>query len=85
VEFHQSGAWPTAPVLLFSKSVIHGAGLPLQPDDQKIGISWMPAAAALANSWSQMVKLKVPAVGSIVPQGMFSSAVVSPSAFRPAK
>src|SRR3984885_3093200 len=82
---HQAGAPPCAPPLPTSKSLIHGAGLPPQPACQKIGMSWMPAAAALASSVSHSVKLNVPAEGSIVPHGMLSSAVVRPSAFSPAK
>src|ERR1700722_8951327 len=85
VGFHQSGCWPCAPPLPFSKSLIHGAGLPPQPACQKIGMSWMPAALALASSVSHSVKLNVPAAGSIVPHGMLSSAVVRPSAASPAK
>src|SRR5580658_2695060 len=85
VEFHQSGYAPAAPPLPSSKSLIHGAGLPPQPACQKIGMSWMPAAAALASSVSHSVKLNVPAAGSIVPHGMLSSAVVRPSAASPAK
>ena len=45
----------------------------------------MPAALALASSWSNSVKVNVPAAGSIVPHGMSSSAVVSPSDASPAK
>src|SRR6202453_5085221 len=45
----------------------------------------MPAALALASSVSNSVKENVPASGSIVPQGMSSSAVVRPSARSPAK
>src|SRR6202453_5404698 len=82
---HQVGASPCAPPLPPSKSVIQGAGLPPQPDCQKIGMSWMPAALALASSVSHSVKLNVPASGSIVPHGMLSSAVVRPSAASPAK
>src|SRR3984885_3436003 len=82
---HQVGAAPAAPPLPTSKSVIHGAGLPPQPACQKIGMSWMPAALALASSVSNSVKLNVPAAGSIVPHGMLSSAVVRPSAASPAK
>src|SRR3984885_6469286 len=82
---HQAGAAPWAPPLPTSKSLIHGAGLPPQPACQKIGMSWMPAALALASSWSHSVKLNVPAAGSIVPHGMLSSAVVRPSAASPAK
>src|SRR5580658_3572178 len=85
VGFHQSGCWPCAPPLPSSKSVIHGAGLPPQPACQKIGISWIPAALALASSASHSLKLNVPADGSIVPHGMSSSAVVRPSDFSPAK
>src|ERR1700761_1632873 len=82
---HQAGAAPVAPPLPTSKSLIHGAGLPPQPACQKIGMSCMPAAAALASSVSHSVKLNVPAEGSIVPHGMLSSAVVRPSAASPAK
>src|ERR1700691_3192570 len=82
---HQAGAAPVAPPLPSSKSLIHGAGLPPQPACQKIGMSCMPAAAALASSASHSVKLNVPASGSIVPHGMLSSAVVRPSAASPAK
>src|SRR6202034_3610063 len=82
---HQVGAPPCAPPLPSSKSLIHGAGLPPQPACQKIGMSWMPAAAALASSVSHSLKLKVPADGSIVPHGMFSSAGGRPSAASPAK
>ena len=82
---HQAGAAPCAPPLPTSKSLIHGAGLPPQPACQKIGMSWMPAALALASSVSNSVKLNVPAWGSIVPHGMLSSAVVRPSAASPAK
>src|SRR6202034_2224468 len=82
---HQVGAPPCAPPLPTSKSLIHGAGLPPQPACQKIGMSCMPAAAALASSVSHSVKLNVPAEGSIVPHGMLSSAVVRPSAANPAK
>src|ERR1700691_3834761 len=82
---HQAGAPPGPPPLPTSKSLIHGAGLPPQPACQKIGMSCMPAAAALASSVSHSVKLNVPAEGSIVPQGMLSSAVVRPSAASPAK
>src|SRR6202451_315597 len=81
----QAGACPCAPPRPTSKSVIHGAGLPPQPACQKIGMSWIPAAAALASSVSHSVKLNVPASGSIVPHGMLSSAVVRPSAASPAK
>src|SRR6202451_1061514 len=82
---HQVGAAPAAPPLPASKSVIQGAGLPPQPACQKIGMSWIPAAAALASSVANSVKVNVPAAGSIVPQGMLSSAVVRPSAASPAK
>src|SRR5580658_2181819 len=82
---HQAGAEPWAPPLPTSKSLIHGAGLPPQPACQKIGMSWMPAAAALASSVSNSVKLNVPAEGSIVPHGILSSAVVRPSPASPAK
>src|ERR1700684_1378624 len=82
---HQAGAAPCAPPLPTSKSLIHGAGLPPQPACQKIGMSWIPAALALASSVSNSVKVNVPADGSIVPHGMSSSAVVRPSARSPAK
>ena len=65
--------------------MIQGAGLPPQPACQKIGMSLIPAAAALASSVSNSVKVNVPAEGSIVPHGMSSSAVVRPSAASPAK
>jgi hypothetical protein len=65
---HQAGAAPWAP-LPTSKSLIQGAGLPPQPACQKIGMSWMPAALALASSVSNSAKLNVPADGSIVPHG----------------
>src|ERR1700677_3875009 len=81
----QAGAAPCAPPLPTSKSLIHGAGLPPQPACQKIGMSWMPAAAAVAGSVSHSVQFNRPAEGSIVPHGMLSSAVVRPSAFSPAK
>ena len=45
----------------------------------------MPAALAFASSVSNSVKLNVPGSGSIVPHGMFSSAVVRPSDASPAK
>ena len=65
--------------------MIQGAGLPPQPACQKIGMSWIPAALALASSVSNSEKLNVPADGSIVPHGRLSSAVVRPSAASPAK
>src|SRR5258707_2601678 len=82
---HQAGAVPCAPPAPTSKSLIHGAGLPPQPACQKIGMSWIPAALALASSVSHSVKLNVPGWGSIVPHGMLSSAVLRPPDASPAK
>jgi hypothetical protein len=68
-----------------SRPVIHGAGLPLQPDCQKIGTIRMPAAAALASSWSSSVKLNEPFAGSIPPHGMSISTLFRPFALRAVK
>jgi hypothetical protein len=81
---HQAGVLPVPPVEFCSKSVIHGAGLPPQPDCQKIGTSFRPAAAALASSWSNSVNSNVPCAGSIVPHGMLSSASSMPAALMDA-
>src|SRR6266567_2005434 len=82
---HQAGAMPVPPVLVTSRSVIHGAGLPRQPDCQKIGTSRIPAAVALVSSWSSSVKSNAPCEGSSEPHGMLSSALLIPLALSAAK
>ncbi len=76
---------PWAPLLFTSWLVTHAAGLPPQPEYQKIGTSLIPAAAALASSWSSSVNENVPCAGSMVFHGMSISAVVRPSALSAAK
>jgi hypothetical protein len=72
-------------VLLTSRLVAQAAGLPVQPDCQKIGTIRMPAAAALASSWSSSVKSKVPGDGSTTFHDMLISTLFSPSAFSAAR
>ena len=70
---------------LTSWLVTHEAGLPPQPEYQKIGTNCMPAALALASSWSSSLKLKLPWVGSTTFQDMSISAEFRPFACNAAK